>query len=130
MRAAFLGTPSAALPSLAALVDVADVELVVTQPDRPRGRGRHPMPPPVKTAAEEWGIPIAQPGNVDDLRRVLSRFEVDVAVLVAYGRLIPTDVLNMIRWGFVNVHYSVLPRWRVGLRQILINLQLLPLMLG
>lgn len=112
MRAAFLGTPSAALPSLAALVDVADVEVVVTQPDRPRGRGRHPMPPPVKTAADEWGIPVEQPDNVDDLRRVLSRVDVDVAVLVAYGRLIPTDVLNMVRWGFVNVHFSLLPRWR------------------
>lgn len=112
MRAAFLGTPAAALPSLAAVLDVADVELVITQPDRPRGRGRRPMPPPVKMAAEEWGIPVEQPGDADALRDTIRRSGVDLAVAVAYGRIIPADVLAMVPHGFVNVHFSLLPRWR------------------
>lgn len=112
MRAAFLGTPAAALPSLAAVLDVADVELVITQPDRPRGRGRRPMPPPVKMAAEEWGIPVEQPGDADALRDTIRRSGVDLAVVVAYGTIIPADVLAMVPHGFVNVHFSLLPRWR------------------
>jgi methionyl-tRNA formyltransferase len=112
MGAAFLGSPAAALPSLAAVIDVVDVEVVVTQPDRPRGRGGRMMPPPVKMAATEWGIPVAQPRDRDGLREALRGRGLDVAVVVAYGRLIPADLLTMTRWGFVNVHFSLLPRWR------------------
>jgi len=112
MRAAFLGSPAAALPSLAAVIDVVDVEVVVTQPDRPRGRGGRTMPPPVKMAATEWGLPVVQPADEGGLREALRGRDLDVAVVVAYGRLIPVDVLTMTRWGFVNVHFSLLPRWR------------------
>ncbi len=112
MRAAFLGTPSAAVPSLAALMEVASVEFVVTQPDRPKGRGRRLEAPPVKLAASEWGLPVYQPTTHAEL---LGRFEqagLEVAVVVAYGRILKPAVLDSVEHGFVNVHFSLLPRWR------------------
>jgi methionyl-tRNA formyltransferase len=112
VRAAFLGTPSPAIPSLAALADVADVAVVVTRPDKPQGRSGRPSPPPVKTAAREWGFPIEQPTSSAELRAVLEPLDLDVAVVVAYGRILPADVLAVARFGFVNVHFSRLPRWR------------------
>jgi methionyl-tRNA formyltransferase len=107
---AFFGTPEEAVPILDALHRVADVALVITRRDRPRGRSGRPLPPPVKAFAEEAGLPVAQPGPLGDLVPTLE--EVDVAVLAAYGRLIPAEVLSAPRRGFVNVHYSLLPRWR------------------
>lgn len=112
MRAVFLGTPVAAVPALAALMNVATVELVVTQPDRPRGRGRQVAASPVKDAAIEWGLPVAQPHSGRELFDVLVGSELDVGVVVAYGRILRPDVLAMTRVGFVNVHFSLLPRWR------------------
>lgn len=113
MRAVFAGTPVAAVPALTALSRTADVQLVVTRPDRPRGRSREPQPSAVKQAALDLGLTVSQPetgaqlseavGSVDDL---------DVAVVVAYGALVRPDVLAMPRSGFVNVHFSILPRWR------------------
>ena len=72
MRAAFLGTPAAAVPSLAALADVADVDLVVTRPDAARGRSKAPQPPPVKVAAKEFGYEVVQPSNRSDLERAFA----------------------------------------------------------
>ena len=112
MRTAFLGTPAAAVPSLAALVDLADVELVVTRPDRPRGRSGRPVPPPVKTAAEQWGLPVEQPRTGEGLLEVLASRELDIALVVAYGRILTPEMLATTRTGFVNVHFSLLPRWR------------------
>ncbi len=112
MRALFLGTPAAAVPSLAALADVADVELVVTRPDRPSGRSRRPAPPAVKLAALEFGFPVAQPDSVDHLRRVVDETPAEVALVVAYGRILPSDVIAALPHGFLNVHFSLLPRWR------------------
>ncbi len=112
MRAAFLGTPAAAIPSLASLLQTATVDVVVTRPDRPRGRGRRVGEPPVKAAAREWGLDVAQPASTDELRAALAGRELDVAVVVAYGRILAPDVLEMTRVGFVNVHFSLLPRWR------------------
>jgi len=113
MRVIFLGTPSSAVPPLAALLDVADVALVITQPDRPRGRSGRPQPPPVKLAAHEWGLPVAQPSDGASLRTaVTSAGNLDVGVVVAYGRILRTDVLAATRVGYVNVHFSLLPRWR------------------
>jgi methionyl-tRNA formyltransferase len=112
MRAAFLGTPAAAVPSLAALLDVADVPLVVTQPDRARGRSGRPSPSPVKLAALDWGLPVAQPDSAGALRHALEGGAFDVGVVVAYGRILKPDVLASTRAGFVNVHFSLLPRWR------------------
>lgn len=112
MRAVFLGTPSAAVPSLAAWLDVIDVDLVITQPDRPRGRSGAPVPSPVKRAAEDWGLRVAQPETKDDLWEVLSGTSFDVGLVVAYGRLLEPRVLELAPFGFANVHFSLLPRWR------------------
>lgn len=112
MRSVFLGSPSSAVASLAALLDVADVDLVVTQPDRPRGRSKVPIAPPVKRAAEEWGLPVAQPDGKDELFAVLSSTTFDVGLVVAFGRLLEPRVLALAGFGFINVHFSLLPRWR------------------
>ncbi len=112
MRAAFLGTPSAAVPSLAALIDVVDVDVVVTRPDSAKGRSGKPTPPPVKLAAIEWGLPVVQPESRGDLDRLLQNAPIDVGVIVAYGRILSPAALASAPAGFVNVHFSLLPRWR------------------
>lgn len=110
LRAVFLGTPEAAVPSLAALRTVAEVALVITRPDAPAGRGRRPQPSAVKAAALEMGLDLAQPTQKSELATLVS--DADVAVVVAFGMIIPPDALASPRRGFVNVHFSLLPRWR------------------
>lgn len=110
IRSVFFGTPEAAVPVLVGLLEVAEVSLVVTQPDRPRGRSGRLQPPPVRVAAEDHQLPVAQPASLAEVGDALTG--ADVAVLAAYGRLIPADLLGAPRRGFVNVHYSLLPRWR------------------
>jgi methionyl-tRNA formyltransferase len=112
MRAAFFGTPGAAVASLAALAQVAEPVLVVTRPDAARGRSGTPQPPPVKSAALEWGFPVAQPATHAELLAVMTETAVDIAVVVAYGRILRPAALATVPLGFVNVHYSLLPRWR------------------
>lgn len=113
MRAVFLGTPVAAVPVLDALTAIAEVPLVVTQPDRPRGRSGTPQPPPVKVAATAHGAAVVQPRSSREVAEALAAGgPFDVAVLVAYGMLIRPDALILPRAGFVNVHFSILPRWR------------------
>jgi methionyl-tRNA formyltransferase len=112
MRAVFLGTPSSAVPSLSAWLDVIDVDLVVTQPDRPRGRSGSPVASPVKRAAEEWGLAVAQPSTKAELWETLSEVTFDVGLVVAYGRILEPRVLELAPLGFLNVHFSLLPRWR------------------
>jgi methionyl-tRNA formyltransferase len=110
IRAAFLGTPAEAVPILGGLLEVAEVGVVITQPDRPRGRSGRPQHPPVRVAAEEWGLEVLQPGRLGDVAERL--VGCDIAVVAAFGRIIPAAVLAVPRRGFVNVHYSLLPRWR------------------
>lgn len=112
MRAVFLGTPSAAVPALAGLRQILEVEVVVTKPDAPRGRSGQPVAPPVKLAAAEWGLEVAQPQDDDHLLAAVEGRELDVGVVVAFGRLIRPEVLAAVRVGFVNIHFSLLPRWR------------------
>ncbi|MGB5167065.1 MAG: methionyl-tRNA formyltransferase [Acidimicrobiia bacterium] len=112
MRAAFLGTPAAAIPSLAALIDVADIAAVVTRPDRAKGRSGKPTPPAVKVAAQEWGLVVEQPTTREQLEDVLRRAEADIGVVVAYGRILTRAALETTPAGFINVHFSLLPRWR------------------
>ena len=112
MRAAFLGTPAVAIPSIAALIDVADIAVVVTRPDRAKGRSGKPTPPAVKTAAIEWGLPVEQPTTRSQIEDVLRRAEADIGVVVAYGRVLTGTALETTPAGFVNVHFSLLPRWR------------------
>lgn len=112
MRGAFLGTPAAAIPALAATADIVDVDLVITRPDAPRGRSGKPMAPPVKLAAIEWGVPVLQPASAEELLAALRGRGFDIGVVVAYGRILQAEVLAATRLGFVNVHFSLLPRWR------------------
>lgn len=115
LRIVFMGTPDFAVPSLQALVDAGeDVIAVVTQPDRPKGRSPQPAPPPVKELALRLGIPVHQPKSVrkGPFPEIFRELAPDLAVVVAYGRIIPADMLAVPRLGFVNVHASLLPRWR------------------
>lgn len=116
MRVVFLGSPSFAVPALHALVahPAVDVALVVTQPDRPAGRGRSLTAPPVAAAALEAGIPLFQPTTLKDDVAVgrLRESHPDVLVVVAYGEILRRDVLDLCPHGAVNVHPSLLPRYR------------------
>ncbi|MCA9582251.1 MAG: methionyl-tRNA formyltransferase [Myxococcales bacterium] len=114
MRAIFFGTPDFAVPCLRALTEIAEVPLVLCQPDRPSGRGMKLTAPPVKVAAEELNLPVSQPTKVRTaaFARELQEIGADVAVVVAYGRILPAAVLAAPRLGCVNVHASLLPRWR------------------
>lgn len=115
MRLVFAGTPEAAVPSLTALLDSShEVVAVVTRPDAPRGRGRSTAPSPVRVVAEEAGIDVltpAKPSDADFVAR-LKQLAPDAAPVVAYGGLIPRDVLAVPRLGWVNLHFSLLPAWR------------------
>lgn len=113
-RAIFFGTPEFAVPSLEALLDVADVPLVVTQPDRRSGRGMKQKAPPVKELALSRGLSVLQPTKVRDgvLASRIRDEQVDVAVVIAYGRILPRAVLEAPRLGCVNLHASLLPKWR------------------
>jgi len=114
MRVIFFGTPQLAVPSLEAVDEVADVALVVCQPDRRAGRGLRVRPAPVKARALALGLEVAQPRRVKRpaFAASLALLEADVAVVVAYGRILPRAVLDAPRRGCVNVHASILPRWR------------------
>jgi methionyl-tRNA formyltransferase len=113
-RAIFFGTPDLAVPCLLAVRDVADVVLVVTQPDRPKGRGLALSPPPVKVEANARGIEVIQPVAVrkPELAEQLAAIGADLAVVVAYGRILPAGILAAPRLGCVNVHASLLPKLR------------------
>jgi methionyl-tRNA formyltransferase len=113
-RAVFFGTPEFACPSLQALMEVAEVRLVVTQPDRPAGRGMKPQPPPVKVLAGQNRLEVTQPDSVrsPEFARFLRERRADVGVVVAYGKILPSSVLEASRLGCVNVHASLLPRYR------------------
>jgi methionyl-tRNA formyltransferase len=113
-RLVFFGTPEFAVPSLRACLALGSVVAVVTQPDRPRGRGHHVQASPVKEEAERAGIPVLQPPKLKgtDFGARLRALEPEVAVVTAYGRILPPDVLDAPRRGCLNVHASLLPRWR------------------
>ncbi len=116
LRLVFCGTPSFAVPSLRALLQAGHtVELVLTQPDRPSGRGMKITASAVKTAALEAGLPVEQPEKVRGNETLRARLEVmvpDAIVVVAYGRLIPPWMLGLPRLGCINVHGSLLPKYR------------------
>lgn len=113
MRLIFAGTADFALPSLEALAARHDILLVLTQPDRPAGRGRRPRPSPVRGLAEGLGLPVATPERLDagTIDAILEP-RPDALVAVAYGLLVPERLLQAPRWGGLNVHPSLLPRWR------------------
>jgi methionyl-tRNA formyltransferase len=114
VRIAFLGTPEVAVPALEALVadPAIEVAAVLCNPDRPKGRSRTPVPPPVKIAAEASGLDVWQPVKPREVVEDLRALELDACAVVAYGALLPADVLAVPRLGYVNLHFSLLPRWR------------------
>jgi methionyl-tRNA formyltransferase len=114
VRIAFLGTPDVAVPALEALLAAEDVEVavVITNPDRPRGRSKRPVAPPVKVVAERAGVPVWQPEKPIAVAEELAALGLDACAVVAYGALLPRRVLAAGGRGFVNLHFSLLPRWR------------------
>ena len=115
MNVLFMGTPDFACFSLSALLQSPHrVTAVVTQPDKPRGRGYTLTPPPVKVAALEAGIPVYQPTTLrdDDFASLLAEIDPDVIVVVAYGKILPQNVLDYPKYGCINVHGSLLPQYR------------------
>lgn len=115
MRIVFMGTPDFSVPTLKALVEAGhDVAAVVTQPDKPKGRGKEMQMTPVKIQALEYKIPVYQPVKVRDesFVKVLREMEADVFVVIAFGQILPKSVLDLPRLGCVNIHASLLPKYR------------------
>jgi methionyl-tRNA formyltransferase len=114
VRAIFFGTPALSVPSLVALSELAEIAGVVTQPDRPAGRGMKTQAPAVKLAALERRYDVFQPEKVrnGDLLRWVTERAPDVSLVIAYGRVLPVDVLDAPRRGSMNLHASLLPKYR------------------
>ena len=114
LKVIFMGTPEFAVPSLAALIDKTDVICVVTQPDKPRGRGHKLQSPPVKIFAEENNLRVIQPLKVRNPEVVaqIAELKPDLIVVVAFGQILPQTLLDVPRFGCINVHASLLPRYR------------------
>ncbi|MBB5172131.1 methionyl-tRNA formyltransferase [Texcoconibacillus texcoconensis] len=117
MKIVFMGTPDFASPVLRSLINEGyDVCAVVTQPDRPKGRKKTLTPPPVKEEAEKVGIPVLQPEKIkqqEAYEQVLA-YEPDLIVTAAFGQILPTEILTSPKYGCINVHASLLPRYRGG----------------
>ncbi|MGN1135631.1 MAG: methionyl-tRNA formyltransferase [Oscillospiraceae bacterium] len=119
MNIVFMGTPDFAVPCLKALVESGEtVSAVFTQPDKPKGRGMKLLPPPVKEAALQYGIPVYQPTSLkkgedaEQSLKILKDIAPDMIVVVAYGKILPKDILDLPKHFCVNVHASLLPRYR------------------
>lgn len=114
MKVIFAGTPDFAVKPLQALLDQHEVVAVLTQPDRPSGRGKKLTPPPVKIVAEQNDITVHQPLTLKggDEAELIRQYQADVMVVVAYGMLLPQQILDIPRLGCINIHASLLPRWR------------------
>lgn len=115
MRIVFMGTPEAAVPTLQRLLsDGHDVVAVWTQPDKPAGRGEQMRVSPVKAFALEHGLRVEQPRKIklDETKELFASYEADLAVVVAYGRILPNEYLSAPRRGCINVHFSLLPLYR------------------
>jgi methionyl-tRNA formyltransferase len=114
-KVAFFGSPEFALPVLAAILEHFEVVLVVTQPDKPSGRGMKLSPPAVAAKATELGLPLSQPAKLKnnlEFAQTLRESGADVAVTCAYGKILPASLLEIPKYGFLNVHTSLLPKYR------------------
>ena len=115
MKIIFMGTPDFSVGTLEALIEAGhEVCLVVTQPDKPKGRGKEMQPTPVKAAAMKHGIPVYQPKKIRDPECVeeLRKYQADVMVVIAFGQILPKSILEMTPYGCINVHASLLPKYR------------------
>lgn len=117
MNIVFMGTPDFAIPALKALIESQhSVSAVFTQPDKPKGRGHKLTPPPVKVLAEENGIAVYQPNSLkkdaDEYIKIIKDINPDIIVVAAYGKILPKEVLDIPKLGCVNIHGSLLPKYR------------------
>ena len=114
LKIVFMGSPELAVPTFEALLTRHQVVAAVTQPNKPAGRGQKQLPPAIKLAAEKAGVPVLQPrsARTPEFRDELARLAPDVAVVVAYGKILPQAVLDVPRHGCLNVHASLLPKYR------------------
>ncbi len=115
MNVVFMGTPDFSVPCLERLVlDGHNVSAVFTQPDKPKGRGHHLMPPPVKETALKYNIPVYQPEKLknSDAFEILTNLNPDIIIVVAYGQILPKLILDIPKYGCVNIHASLLPKYR------------------
>ena len=114
MRVIFMGTPEFAVPSLKLLYETQEIICVVTQPDRPKGRGQKLQPSPVKIFAQEHNLPILQPPKVKSPEIVaeLKKLRADLIVVVAFGQILSQEILDLPKFGCINVHASLLPKYR------------------
>ena len=115
LRIVYAGTPEFAVPALLSLLKANYVVCAVyTQPDRPAGRGRKLQPSPVKKIATEWNIPVCQPSSLkeESAQQILQAHQADIMIVAAYGLILPPPVLQMFPHGCINIHASLLPRWR------------------
>ena len=115
MNIVFMGTPDFSVPCLKRLIDDGhNVQAVFTQPDRPKGRGNHLAPPPVKEIALQHGIPVYQPERLrkSDALEVLKEISPQLIIVVAYGQILPQSIIELPQYGCINIHASLLPRYR------------------
>ena len=115
MKIVFMGTPEFSVPCLKRLIeDKHEVKAVFTQPDKPKGRGHHMMPPPVKETALKYNIPVYQPQKLrnSDALDILTQINPELIIVVAYGQILPESILNLPKYGCVNIHASLLPKYR------------------
>ncbi len=115
MNLVFMGTPDFAVPALVSLLEAGHtVSAVFCQPDRPKGRGHKLLPPPVKEEAVNRGIPVYQPNTLKDgeALKIIKQYNPDCIVVVAYGKLLPKEILDYPKFGCVNIHASLLPKYR------------------
>ena len=119
MKIVFMGTPDFSVPTLEQLhADGHDLQAVFTQPDKPRGRGKKLMPTPVKAKAMEYEIPVYQPlslrkgDDAAEAMQILRTLQPDLIVVIAYGQILPKEILELPQYGCINLHASLLPRWR------------------
>ncbi|MCX7988735.1 MAG: methionyl-tRNA formyltransferase [Thermodesulfovibrio sp.] len=111
----FFGTPDFALPTLKLLISKGEnISLVVTQPDKPKGRGKTVQPPEVKKIALQYGLPLVQPEKIKDEGFIeqLRKVEPEFAIVVAYGKILPKEILQIPKYGCINLHASLLPKYR------------------
>ncbi|MBP5581236.1 MAG: methionyl-tRNA formyltransferase [Ruminococcus sp.] len=119
MKIVFMGTPDFAVPCLRTLAESShEVAAVFTQPDKPKGRGYKLIPTPVKAAAEEYGLPVYQPlslrkgEDAEESMRILRETAPDLIVVTAYGQILPKEILELPKYGCINIHASLLPKYR------------------
>ncbi len=114
MKVIYMGTPDFAVPALSALIEKHEVVAVVSQPDKPKGRGKHLVPTPVKEEALKHNIPVYQPEKIksDDAVELICGIEADIIVVAAYGQILPVSILESKKYGCINIHGSLLPKYR------------------